>query len=163
MLPCSRKIVYLPHIWTCVEMLMYSQIIVVSVTKNVQMAIHIYICLIYNNIYFLKYTLVCKYLFCMLLQACQKYHRSFLWFVNFRRSHFEGLACLYLYNEVFNSDRINFSTGSKIFIVGGMTTPSPYCLSSVECFDVATGRWEQHVADLPYRSSGVGCCTLMSS
>ena len=51
MLPCSRKIVYLPHIWTCVEMLMYSHTIVVSVTKNVQMAIHIYVSFITRFIF----------------------------------------------------------------------------------------------------------------
>ncbi len=55
------------------------------------------------------------------------------------------------------------SLGSQIYIVGGMSSPSPFCLTSVECYDIATGSWIEGVDSLPYPSAGVACVGLQIS
>lgn len=52
------------------------------------------------------------------------------------------------------------ATGSLINIVGGMQSPSPTCLTSFECFDVATREYFERVADYPHPVAGLGLCAM---
>lgn len=49
--------------------------------------------------------------------------------------------------------------GSRIYVIGGMQTPSPYCLDTLECFDTANGTW-QPISKMPYPAAGVTCCAF---
>ncbi len=49
--------------------------------------------------------------------------------------------------------------GNWIYVIGGMQTPSPYCLDTVECYDVVNDEWEQMI-EMPYPASGVAASPM---
>ncbi len=50
--------------------------------------------------------------------------------------------------------------GEHIYIIGGIQSPSPSCLSSVECWDCQAQMWRHPTTSLPYTSAGLACCIL---
>jgi len=50
--------------------------------------------------------------------------------------------------------------GSVLYIVGGMKTPSPYCLQDMEVVDIETGCLLEPVTSLPYPATGLACTTI---
>ena len=51
------------------------------------------------------------------------------------------------------------TVGSCIYIVGGMQTPSPYCLDTVECYDAAANEWRD-MFEMPYPAAGVATISM---
>jgi N-acetylneuraminic acid mutarotase len=51
--------------------------------------------------------------------------------------------------------------GTRLYIVGGIKSPNPACVSSVECFDIATNEWIENVATFPHSIAGVSCASLL--
>lgn len=51
-------------------------------------------------------------------------------------------------------------SGSMIYIIGGMRSPNPNCLQSVECFNIVTGTWVKGVEDFPHPVAGIACCAM---
>ncbi len=50
--------------------------------------------------------------------------------------------------------------GDTIYIIGGIQSPSPSCLSSVECWDCHLKTWRRPTNSLPYTAAGLACCVL---
>ncbi|KAK6176781.1 hypothetical protein SNE40_015015 [Patella caerulea] len=50
--------------------------------------------------------------------------------------------------------------GTKIFLVGGMSTTNFKTLKSVECFDTATETWDNSVRDMPMPAKWI-CCSVL--
>jgi len=48
-------------------------------------------------------------------------------------------------------------SGTLIYVVGGMQSPTATSLRSVECFDVEAGMYFDGMRDYPYRVTGLGC------
>jgi len=51
--------------------------------------------------------------------------------------------------------------GTKLYIVGGIKSPNPACVSSVECYNVATNEWVENAASFPHSIAGVACAPLL--
>ena len=52
-------------------------------------------------------------------------------------------------------------SGTLVYVVGGLQSPSAACLRSVECFDVVAGEYFDGIRDYPYRVAGLGCCPIL--
>ncbi|XP_050413577.1 alpha-scruin, partial [Patella vulgata] len=50
--------------------------------------------------------------------------------------------------------------GTKIFLVGGMSTTNFQTLKSVECFDTVTETWDNSVRDMPMPAKWI-CCSVL--
>jgi len=50
--------------------------------------------------------------------------------------------------------------GNHLYVMGGMKTPSPFCLQSLEILDVETNNWIDNAKPLPHPATGIASCTL---
>ncbi|XP_046561198.1 LOW QUALITY PROTEIN: kelch-like protein 2 [Haliotis rubra] len=50
--------------------------------------------------------------------------------------------------------------GSKIYLIGGMSTIDDQPLQSIECYDARTECWDTSIQDLPYPAKWLGCVAL---
>ncbi|KAL4226494.1 hypothetical protein ACF0H5_014479 [Mactra antiquata] len=50
--------------------------------------------------------------------------------------------------------------GSRIYMIGGITTPADRVLQSIECYDVTSQAWISGVQDLPYPARWICCCSV---
>ncbi|XP_071084061.1 kelch-like protein 3 [Haliotis cracherodii] len=50
--------------------------------------------------------------------------------------------------------------GSKIYLIGGVSTVDDQPLQSIECFDARTECWDTSIQDLPYPAKWLGCVAL---
>lgn len=52
--------------------------------------------------------------------------------------------------------------GSRIYIIGGISTPADRVLQSIECYDTMTFTWISGIQDLPYPARWICCCSVPS-
>lgn len=50
--------------------------------------------------------------------------------------------------------------GSKIYVVGGVSTDTNQVLRSVECYDTDTGEWDTSLPDLPIGAKSLACVVI---
>lgn len=53
-------------------------------------------------------------------------------------------------------------TGSRIYIIGGISTPADQILQSIECYETISDAWIPGVQDLPYPARWICCCSVHS-
>ena len=58
------------------------------------------------------------------------------------------------------TDWLHVLAGSKIYVVGGVSTDTNQVLRSVECYDTDTDQWDTSLPDLPIGAKSLACVVI---